>query len=101
MKLSSIIEECHALIHQWLVIIALLQNKVLKLERQLNQNSRNSRCLPFGDGLKKKWKAVLAFARHQCVPFTNNLAKRDIRPAETELRVAACFHMLKGEQAYA
>ncbi len=45
--------------------------------------------------------AVLAFAWHTCVPFTNNLAERDIRPAKSKLKVAGCFRTMKGAQNYA
>ena len=46
-------------------------------------------------------EAVLAFAWHKCVPFTNNLAERDIRPTKSKLKVAGCFRTLKGAQNYA
>lgn len=51
--------------------------------------------------LKEKQEAVLAFAWHRCVPFTNNLAERDIRVAKTQLKVAGCFRTWKGAQVYA
>lgn len=51
--------------------------------------------------LDEKREAILAFAWHKCVPFTNNLAERDIRPAKTKLKVAGCFRTLKGAQVYA
>lgn len=51
--------------------------------------------------LDEKRQAILAFAWHKCVPFTNNLAERDIRPAKTKLKVAGCFRTLKGAQVYA
>jgi transposase len=51
--------------------------------------------------LDEKQEAILAFAWHQCVPFTNNLAERDIRPAKTKLKVAGCFRTLKGARIYA
>lgn len=51
--------------------------------------------------LDTKREAVLAFARHEVVPFTNNQAERDIRPAKVRLKVAGCFRTLKGAQVYA
>jgi transposase len=51
--------------------------------------------------LDKKQDAVLAFAWHDVVPFTNNLAERDIRPAKVRLKVAGCFRTFKGAQVYA
>ena len=41
--------------------------------------------------LKKHQKAVLAFAFNEEVPFTNNQAERDLRPAKTKQKVASCF----------
>lgn len=51
--------------------------------------------------LDEKRDVILAFARHKYVPFTNNLAERDIRPAKIKLKVAGCFRTLKGAQVYA
>jgi len=45
--------------------------------------------------------AVLAFAKYEVVPFTNNQAERDVRPAKTKLKVAGCFRTLTGAQVYA
>ena len=45
--------------------------------------------------------AVLAFAKYEVVPFTNNQAERDVRPAKTKQKVAGCFRTLAGAQVYA
>lgn len=51
--------------------------------------------------LMKHQEAVLAFAFHQQVPFTNNLAERDLRPAKTKQKVAGCFRTFQGAQRQA
>jgi len=45
--------------------------------------------------------AVLAFAFNKEVPFTNNLAERDIRPAKVKLKISNCFRTFKGAEIYA
>jgi len=45
--------------------------------------------------------AVLAFAKYAEVPFTNNQAERDLRPAKVKQKVAGSFRTFKGAQTYA
>ena len=45
--------------------------------------------------------AVLAFACHKEVPFTNNLAERALRPAKTKQKVSGCLRTFKGAEYYA
>ena len=51
--------------------------------------------------LKKHEKAVLAFIEYDEVPFTNNQAERDLRPAKTKMKVSGCFRTAKGAKYYA
>jgi transposase len=53
------------------------------------------------DRLSKHPDAVLAFAFHQQVPFTNNQAERDIRPTKTKMKVSGCFRTHDGAEIYA
>ncbi len=51
--------------------------------------------------LLKYKDAVLAFAQHESVLFTNNQAERDLRPAKGKLKVAGCFRTYNGAATYA
>jgi transposase len=53
------------------------------------------------DRMKKYESYVLNFAVRESVPFTNNLAERDIRPWKTKLKVSGCFRTLEGAKQYA
>ena len=46
-------------------------------------------------------QAVLAFAFEPGVPFTNNQAERDLRPAKVKQKVSNCFRTLVGAACYA
>ena len=45
--------------------------------------------------------AVLAFAFNEEVPFTNNLAESDIRPAKVKQKISNCFRTFHGAEIYA
>lgn len=45
--------------------------------------------------------AVLAFAFNQEVPFTNNLAERDLRPTKLKQKISNCFRSEYGAKIYA
>lgn len=51
--------------------------------------------------LIKEKEAMLAFAFNQNVPFTNNLAERDIRPVKIKQKTSNCFRTINGAEIYA
>jgi len=51
--------------------------------------------------LLREQDAVLAFAFNNEVPFTNNLAERDIRPAKVKQKISNCFRTFTGAEIYA
>lgn len=51
--------------------------------------------------LKQHQDELLAFAFHKEVPFTNNQAERDLRPAKTKQKIAGSFRALQGAKVYA
>lgn len=51
--------------------------------------------------LQQHQESVLAFAMVEGVPFTNNLAERDLRPAKIKQKVSGCFRTLRGAEVYA
>jgi transposase len=51
--------------------------------------------------LKEHQAAVLAFARVEVVPFTNNRAEQDIRVIKTKQKVAMSFRTFDGAKVYA
>ena len=50
--------------------------------------------------LRDHQNRVLAFARDLTVPFTNNQAERDLRPAKTQLKISGCHRSTRGAEAW-
>lgn len=63
--------------------------------------SKRSRGRNLVERLISKKEAVLAFAFNPEVPFTNNLAERDIRPAKVKQKISNCFRTFSGAEIYA
>lgn len=51
--------------------------------------------------LREHEDAVLAFALVVGLPFTNNQAERDLRPAKVKQKVSGCFRTDQGAKVYA
>lgn len=51
--------------------------------------------------LLKYQEEVLRFSREVDIPFTNNQAERDLRPAKGKIKVAGSFRSVQGAQYYA
>lgn len=51
--------------------------------------------------LREHEDGVLAFALEAGIPFTNNQAERDLRPAKVKQKVSGCFRTKAGAKAYA
>ena len=62
---------------------------------------KKSKGLNLLERLSKNQDAVLSFAFHQDLPFTNNQAERDLRPVKTKQKVSACFRTIAGANHYA
>jgi len=63
--------------------------------------SKKSKGRNLYERLVKHRQAVLAFAYHEQVPFTNNQAERDIRPVKGKIKTAGCFRTPLGASHYA
>ncbi len=50
--------------------------------------------------LRQRDEQVLRFARDLSVPFTNNQAERDLRPAKTQLKISGCHRSETGARAW-
>jgi len=50
--------------------------------------------------LRDRADEVLRFAHDLSVPFTNNQAERDLRPAKTQLKISCCHRSITGATAW-
>jgi transposase len=58
-----------------------------------------SRCLL--ERLRDYRKGVLMFLYDSLIPFTNNLAERDLRMAKVHQKISGCFRSISGARVYA
>ena len=70
-------------------------------EKRARAKPKNSKGRNLLKRLVKYQEAVLAFAFHPEVPFTNNLAEQAIRTIKIKQKVAMSFRTRKGAQIYA
>lgn len=92
-------------------IAAALKHYDELLDDALRQHPRNDRTGKRGrtaqskeynllQRLKTYKHDILRFLHDKRVPFTNNLAERDIRPIKTKMKVSGCFRSTKGADFY-
>jgi transposase len=62
---------------------------------------KKSKAMNLLERLVKYKDNVLAFAFNENVPFTNNLAERDLRTAKIKMKVSNCFRSFEGAEHYA
>jgi transposase len=88
--------EYHKICRQGLLANPPAQKVKGKRGRPKNTKGRNlaHRLIEYSD-------EILAFAYNENVPFTNNQAERDLRPAKIKLKVSNCFRSDEGAKHYA
>lgn len=70
-------------------------------EKEPGKRSCRSKARCLVDRLEKYADEAWLFFRDFRVPFDNNQAERDVRPAKTKLKVCGCFRTIEGAQGYA
>jgi transposase len=97
-------EQIHRRTHQWREYKRICQ-LALKEEPPPKKNARGKLKKSKGRNLAERFikhqEAVLRFALEPDIPFTNNQAERDVRPAKGKQKVAGCFRSWKGAHRYA
>jgi transposase len=91
--------------HQFIQLEESLLPKPSPIEDTIKPKKRGrkkrGKALSLLDRLLEHCDAVLAFAEHEVVPFSNNQAERDVRPVKTKQKVAGCFRTSTGVDCYA
>lgn len=76
-----------------------LHNPITYAKDGVGEKRNKARCLV--DRLEKYADAAWLFFRDFNVPFDNNQAERDVRPAKTKIKVSGCFRTLTGAKDFA
>jgi transposase len=71
----------------------------MECPRGKKRKRSKSRCLL--DRFVLRQRDILRFLRYSEVPFTNNLAERDLRMAKVHQKISGCFRSLQGARVYA
>lgn len=78
------------------IAISLEPEPVKTKGRQKRTTGRN-----LVERLIREQEAIMAFAFNKEVPFTNNLAERDIRPSKIKQKISNSFRTFRGAEVYA
>lgn len=70
----------------------------IKSKRGRSKSSKGRNLL---NRLLEHQDSVLAFAKYEHIPFTNNLAERSIRPVKSKIKIAGCFRSKAGADHFA
>lgn len=101
-KGKSILKEPEKFIRKYLRICKIADQEeppaIIKLRGGRSKQTKGRNLL---NRLVKHQDAVLAFAFYPFIPFTNNLAERDVRHAKVKQKIAGSFRTLKGAKNYA
>jgi transposase len=69
--------------------------------KPLRGKSKSSKGRNLLNRLVEHQDSVLAFAKYDYIPFTNNQAERDIRPVKSKIKISGCFRSTDGANHYA
>jgi hypothetical protein len=100
-KGKSHIEELAPYLTKYIQICQLADSEEpppLKPPRGKSKSSKGRNLL---NRLVEHQDSVLAFAKYDYIPFTNNQAERDIRPVKSKIKISGCFRSTDGANHYA
>jgi len=91
----------HKILRRYQKLLRLAEHEEPPPQQRLRGKPKQAKGRNLLDRLTKHQNAVMAFAFHQQVPFTNNQAEMDIRPTKTKMKVSGCFRTQYGAEIYA